>query len=168
MHPLRIFSLMIGFPQFYIAVLLVVLICSLGNRPQGSKWTYTLAIIAFGICNIIALWCAGYTVYLALPHTKAGWSNVGKLFANHTFRDIAISLAATYGLYFFGSIIHMEIWHLFTSSAQFSFLLPSCECVMCVSVGELLIHSFVFADVNILSKCFFPGSMRLAYYVNHA
>jgi len=102
-----------------------VLICSLGNRPQGSKWTYTLAIIAFGICNIIALWCAGYTVYLALPHTKAGWSNVGKLLANHTFRDIAISLAATYGLYFFGSLIHMEIWHLFTSFAQYLFLLPS-------------------------------------------
>ena len=144
-----------------------MLICSLGNRPQGSKWTYTLASIAFGICNIIVLGCAGYTLYLSLPHTKAGWSNMGKLLKVHPYRDIAIGFAATYGLYVFGSIIHMEIWHLFTSSAQYSFLLPSCECVMCVSVGELLIHSFVFADVNILSKCFFPGSMRLAYYMNH-
>ncbi|KAF8326373.1 chitin synthase 2 [Cantharellus anzutake] len=111
--------------KIYIAVLLLVLICSLGNRPQGSKWTYTFAIVAFGICNIIALWCAGFTVYLALPHTATGWSHVGKLLKNRTFRDIAISLAATYGLYFFGSIIHFEIWHLFTSFVQYLFFLPS-------------------------------------------
>jgi len=109
----------------YIAVIFVVLICSLGNRPQGSKWTYTCAIIAFGLCNIITLWCAGFTVYLALPHTAAGWENVGVLLKNSTFRDIAISLAATYGLYIFGSIIHLEIWHLFTSFFQYLFFLPS-------------------------------------------
>lgn len=63
--------------QFYIAIIFVVLICSLGNRPQGSKWTYVLAIIAFGICNIITLWCAGFTVYLAVPHTLEGWKDVG-------------------------------------------------------------------------------------------
>jgi len=30
-------------------------------------------MILFGLCNIITLWCAGYTVYLAVPHTFDGW-----------------------------------------------------------------------------------------------
>lgn len=46
---------------------------------------------------------------------------------NTTFREIVISLAATYGLYFFASFIHLEPWHMFTSFAQYMFLLPSCK-----------------------------------------
>lgn len=46
---------------------------------------------------------------------------------NATFRDIVISLAATYGLYLFGSIIHLEPWHMFTSFIQYMFFLPSCK-----------------------------------------
>jgi hypothetical protein len=34
---------------------------------------------------------------------------------NAAFRDIVISLAATYGLYFFSSFLHFEPWHMFTS-----------------------------------------------------
>jgi len=45
---------------------------------QGSKWIYALAMILFGFCNVITLWCAGYTVYLAVPHSVSGWENIGK------------------------------------------------------------------------------------------
>jgi len=114
------------FLKLYIALLFVVTVCSLGNRPQGSKWTYILAIILFGLCNIIALWSAGYTVYLAVPHTLAGWKDFSELLrTNNTFRDIVISLAATYGLYFISSFMHFEPWHMFTSFIQYMFLLPS-------------------------------------------
>jgi len=114
------------FVKLYIALLFVVIVCSLGNRPQGSKWTYVTAIILFGFCNIIALWSAGYTVYLAVPHTVAGWKDFSELLrTNDTFRDIVISLAATYGLYFFSSFMHFEPWHMFTSFIQYMFLLPS-------------------------------------------
>jgi len=97
----------------------------LGNRPQGSKWTYTIAIFLFGFCNIVTLWCAGWTVYLAVPHTLAGWEDYKRLLENPTFRDIAISLLATYGLYFISSFMHFEPWHMFTSFFQYMFLLPS-------------------------------------------
>ncbi|KAG8683909.1 Chitin synthase, class 2, partial [Ceratobasidium sp. 423] len=103
------------FLKLYIALLFVVLICSLGNRPQGSKFTYGTAIVLFGLCNVITLWCAGFTVYMALPHSISEWSKPDKLFQNRTFRDIVISLAATYGLYFFASFMHAEPWHMFTS-----------------------------------------------------
>ncbi|KZV84311.1 chitin synthase [Exidia glandulosa HHB12029] len=112
--------------KVYIGTLFLVVICSLGNRPQGSKWTYVFSIILFGLCNVITLWCAGYTVYLAVPHTLDGWKNFGNLIeTNTTFRDIVISLAATYGLYFISSFLHFEPWHMFTSFLQYMFWLPS-------------------------------------------
>jgi chitin synthase len=102
--------------RLYIAILIVITICSLGNRPQGYKNTYGAAIILFGLCNVIALWCAGYTVYMAVPHTLDGWSNIGRLIqTNAAFRNIAMAFVATCGLYFFGSFIHLEPWHMFTS-----------------------------------------------------
>ncbi|KIM24169.1 glycosyltransferase family 2 protein [Serendipita vermifera MAFF 305830] len=116
----------LAFYFLYIAVLFVVTVCSLGNRPQGSKITYGVAIILFGICNVVTLWCAGYTVYAAAPKTAQEWSQFGHLLmTNPAFRDIVISLAATYGLYFFSSILHAEPWHMFTSFLQYMFLLPS-------------------------------------------
>ncbi|KAI0720104.1 chitin synthase [Cerioporus squamosus] len=114
------------FLKLYLGLLFIILVCSLGNRPQGSKWTYSICIVLFGLCNVITLWCAGYTVYLAVPHTVDGWKDFPKLVeTNATFRDIVISLAATYGLYFIGSFMHFEPWHMFTSFIQYMFWLPS-------------------------------------------
>ncbi|TFK41905.1 glycosyltransferase family 2 protein [Crucibulum laeve] len=114
------------FLKLYIGIIFVVLVCSLGNRPQGSKWTYTSAMFLFGLCNIITMWCAGYTVYLAVPHTLDGWKDLPNLITtNKALRDIAIALLATYGLYFVGSFMHLEPWHMFTSFIQYMFLLPS-------------------------------------------
>ena len=67
--------------------------------------------------------------------------------SNATFRDIVISLAATYGLYFIGSFMHLEPWHMFTSFIQYMFWLPSCECpftrVACriLTIGHRRQHS---------------------------
>lgn len=59
---------------------------------------------------------------------------------NHAFRDIVISLAGTYGLYFIGSLMHFEPWHMFTSFLQYMFLLPSY--VNILSEWPLTIYSF--------------------------
>lgn len=114
------------FLNLYIAVMFVVLVCSLGNRPQGSRWAYTLAMVLFGLCNIITTWCAGYTVYLALPHDEDSWKNLPELvMESRTLQDIFIALLATYGLYFISSFMHFEPWHMFTSFGQYMLLLPS-------------------------------------------
>jgi chitin synthase len=113
------------FLKLYIALLFFVTVCSLGNRPQGSKWMYIIAILLFGVCNIITLWCAGFTVYLAVPHTLDGWKDYRSLLKKSNTLHIVISLAATYGLYLFSSLLHFEPWHMFTSFIQYLFLLPS-------------------------------------------
>ena len=37
---------------FYLGLLMMCFILSLGNRPQGSKWGYTAAMIGFSIVTI--------------------------------------------------------------------------------------------------------------------
>ncbi|KAI5124112.1 hypothetical protein M0805_000926 [Coniferiporia weirii] len=112
--------------KLYIALIFIIVVCSLGNRPQGSKWTYIFCMIALGFCSVVTLWCAGFTVYLAVPHTTSGWEHIGSLIeTNETFRDIVISLVATYGLYFISSFMYLEPWHMFTCFIQYMFLLPS-------------------------------------------
>jgi hypothetical protein len=57
---------------------------------------------------------------------------------NKAFRELVISLAATYGLYFIGSFMHFEPWHMFTSFIQYMFFLPSCEwLVRAITDGSL-------------------------------
>ena len=41
------------------------------------------------------------------------------------FRDIFISLAATYGMYFLTSLLYGEPWHMLTSFVQYLFMMPS-------------------------------------------
>ena len=37
---------------FYLGLLITCFLLSLGNRPQGAKWAYTLAFIGFGLITI--------------------------------------------------------------------------------------------------------------------
>jgi len=85
-----------------------------------------MAMVLFGLCNVITTWCAAYTVYLAVPHTLDGWKDFPQLFKdNKTLQEIVVALLATYGLYLISSIMHFEPWHMFTSFIQYMFLLPS-------------------------------------------
>ena len=58
------------FLKLYLGLIFIILVCSLGNWPQGSKWTYPICIVLFGLCKV--------TVYLAVPHTLTGWKDFGQ------------------------------------------------------------------------------------------
>ncbi len=66
------------FQNVFIAMIIVVLVCSLGNRPQGSNFAYTSAIVIFALIMGLVLYAAGYTTYLALDASglthASGWS----------------------------------------------------------------------------------------------
>lgn len=40
------------FNYFYLGLLIMCFILALGNRPQGSKWGYTLAMLGFALITI--------------------------------------------------------------------------------------------------------------------
>ncbi|KAL1405810.1 Chitin synthase, class 2 [Vanrija albida] len=123
------------FNKVYIGIIFVVLICSLGNRPQGANFMYTLCILLFAVCQGILLYCAGWTVYQTVPHTAEGWRDWRGLFSNRTFLSLAMSFMATYGLYVLSSLMYLDPWHMLHSFIQYLFLLPS-------YVNILLIYAF--------------------------
>ncbi|CAG8828269.1 14063_t:CDS:1, partial [Dentiscutata erythropus] len=79
--------------SLYLMVIITIFISSMGNRPQGSKTTYTLCIILFATIMATMLYCAGYTVYLALssgpdPVNFTSFKSIKEAIKTAAFRDI--------------------------------------------------------------------------------
>ncbi|CAG8527600.1 2889_t:CDS:2 [Paraglomus occultum] len=117
----------------YLSLLIISFILSMGNRPQGSKWSYTFAMLFYAGLMGYMLFAAGWLtlkgVNAALEETNgkltgANLSTISAVFQNETFRNIVLSLASTYGLYFVASALFFEPWHMFTSFIQYMFLVP--------------------------------------------
>jgi chitin synthase len=122
--------------QLYLLLIILIFVASLGNRPQGSRALYMVAIIAFSIIMVCMLYVAGYTVYLHVPRTSEEWKQIdNKLIHSSTFRNLVISLMSTYGLYLISSLLHLEPWHMITSFVQYLLLLPA-------FVNILMVYAF--------------------------
>jgi chitin synthase len=114
---------------FYLGLLMMCFILSLGNRPQGSKYGYTTAFIGFAIITIYMtvclLWCSRLVLSLidgmqfaAFFLAFKGVENIAKVqgrpvalgdvFSNSIFRNIVLSLLATLGLYLISSVIFVS------------------------------------------------------------
>jgi chitin synthase len=92
-------------------------------------------MFCFALLFGIALYCTVWTIYLAVPHTLQGWKQFDELLKQSGFRDIALSIASTYGLYILLSILHYDPWHLLTCFIQYMFLLPSKCKVACLAAS---------------------------------
>lgn len=124
------------FKELYLLAIVMQFVLSLGNRPQGSKWFYILCIVLFAMIMLLMLYVATFSVVKQVPHSAAEWSQFGNKLANvPTFRDLVISLASTYGLYFISSFLHFEPWHMFTCFLQYLLLLPA-------FVNILMVYAF--------------------------
>ncbi|KAI8621114.1 chitin synthase-domain-containing protein [Chytriomyces sp. MP71] len=120
--------------QGYVASIVLIFVLSLGNRPQGSKWTYFVIMCLFAIIMAVLLYLGVFAVYAVVLYSKAqlsksgntgAWDSAKYLFSISLFRDIVASLASTYGMYFIASFLYLEPWHMFTSLLQYLMLLPS-------------------------------------------
>ncbi|KAF9476207.1 glycosyltransferase family 2 protein [Pholiota conissans] len=111
---------------FYLGLLIMCFILSLGNRPQGSKWGYTGAMIGFSLITIYMTVAAFLLAFKGLSNlAKSETLTFSSIFTNHIFRNIVISLVATLGLYIIASIIFFEPWHMITSFIQYLLMAPS-------------------------------------------
>ncbi|KAF8187725.1 glycosyltransferase family 2 protein [Pholiota molesta] len=111
---------------FYLGLLIMCFILSLGNRPQGSKWGYTGAMIGFAFITIYMTVAAFLLAFKGLGNlAKAQTLTFASIFTNHIFRNIVVSLVATLGLYIIASIIFFEPWHMITSFIQYLLMAPS-------------------------------------------
>jgi len=77
-----------------------------------------------------------------LSIVKGGPSALPETLKKSFFRNFVISLLGTVGLYFIASFIHLDPWHMFTSSIQYLIVFPSYISVLSV---------YAFANVHDVS-----------------
>jgi len=125
--------------SLYLIIIVIIFICSMGNRPQGTKLIYTLCIVLFVFIMASMLFCSIYimylTVYKAAPIDFKNPLKIQEALKNAAFCDIVISVALTYLLYLFSSFIYCEPWHMLSSLVQYLLLIPS-------YVNILMIYAF--------------------------
>ncbi|SAM01537.1 hypothetical protein [Absidia glauca] len=117
----------------YIFLFIVAFICSMGNRPQGSKWMFTISVLAYAVIMAYTLFAGVWLSYQSILDAmdtsewdQDGWAtNLSLLFVEPGFRSVLISATSTYGLYVISSIIHLDPWHMITSFVQYLLLLPT-------------------------------------------
>jgi chitin synthase len=96
---------------FYLGLLIMCFLLSLGNRPQGSKWGYTLAFVGFGFVTIymtVAAFLLAYKGIQSVAQAEGRAIQVSDFFTNSIFTDVVLSLAATLGLYIVASLIFVS------------------------------------------------------------
>ncbi|KAJ3327799.1 Chitin synthase, class 2 [Blyttiomyces sp. JEL0837] len=144
--------------QVYLFSIALSFVCSLGNRPQGSKVIYTFCMLLFALSMGVMLYLGGFDIYSVIkqsydPRRRIttynlfnGTSqdlffstprlNVLQMLQQYpAFRDMALSVGATYGMYLVASLLFLEPWHMITSMLQYLFLLPS-------YVNILMVYAF--------------------------
>jgi chitin synthase len=85
-------------------------------------------------------WTIGVTVKKNLDKLTATGMSAAQAFgqslvSSPAFRDIFVSLMATYGVYVVSSLLYLDPWHMLTSFLQYLFLLPS-------YVNILMVYAF--------------------------
>ncbi|KAG8768582.1 Chitin synthase, class 1 [Ceratobasidium sp. 428] len=125
--PKAIHYLNIILNYFYLGMLTMCFLLSLGNRPQGSKFGYTMAFIGFGLITVYMTFAAFFLAVKSINDltSQEGPLNFGSFFTNSIFRNVVISIAATLGLYIVASLLFLEPWHMITSFIQYLLMAPS-------------------------------------------
>lgn len=109
--------------ELYLMSIVLIVVTSLGNRPQGSKWIFIFSMVLFTFIMMVTYYLVAFTIYQVIISMPS--SSLSDLFSRSQFRDIIISMTSTYGLYFLSSLIYLEPWHMFTSFFQYMLFLPS-------------------------------------------
>ncbi|RMJ23031.1 chitin synthase [Aspergillus sp. HF37] len=107
----------------YLGFLFLQFILALGNRPKGSKFSYLVSFVVFGVIQLYVVVDALYLVVRAFSggapmdfETDKGLGAfLASFFGSAGAGIIIIALAATFGLYFVASIMYLDPWHMFTS-----------------------------------------------------
>lgn len=115
----------------YLGFLITQFILALGNRPKGSKLTYLISFVIFGLINAYLIVLSMYLAINGITSTSFNTNSTSDFFksffgsANGSGGIIIVALAATFGLYFVASFMYLDPWHMFTSFAQYLLLMSS-------------------------------------------
>ncbi|KAG0018590.1 Chitin synthase, class 1 [Entomortierella chlamydospora] len=120
----KVLSVILDYVYEFLVIVMFVL--SMGNRPTGSKVLYITAMIFFAFLMFYMTFAAIWLTKLGIETAvEGGATSFSAILADPNFSTIILSLASTYGLYLFTSIIYLEPWHMFTSFIQYLCMVPS-------------------------------------------
>ncbi|KAK4514549.1 uncharacterized protein ATC70_002147 [Mucor velutinosus] len=92
------------FKYAYAFLLFVIFICSMGNRPQGSKFLFMACLVGFAIIMCYMLFCSSWLIYkgIQLAAEKYDWTyntttNFQIAMSDPGLRNMVISLSSTWG-----------------------------------------------------------------------
>ncbi|GAA95000.1 glycosyltransferase family 2 protein [Mixia osmundae IAM 14324] len=106
--------------KLYQATLIACFLLALGNRPQGSRKSYTAVMVIFAV---LCLYMAVGAVFCIVKAVEGSASRA-------IFSQMLLSLICTYGSWFLASLIALDPWHMVTSMTQYLLLAPSYICVL--------------------------------------
>ncbi|KAI9318694.1 chitin synthase 1 [Dichotomocladium elegans] len=119
------------FRYIYLFVIVVVFICSMGNRPQVTKRLFAACLAVFSFLMVYMLFAAAWMVYKGIQFAKSNiqWtddagSNFALVLENPGLRNMIVSVLATYGIYFVSSLLYRQPMHMLTSFLPYLILLP--------------------------------------------
>ncbi|KAF8160662.1 chitin synthase-domain-containing protein [Crassisporium funariophilum] len=100
--------------QYVMASMIIAcFLFSMGNKPSASKWKYKLSAI---ILSILMLYMIIASIICAVQAgSQGGTANTVML----------LSIAVTYGLYAFSSLLAFDPWHMITSFIPYMLLSPT-------------------------------------------
>ena len=114
----------------YLAFVLLQFILALGNRPKGSRWSYLVSFVFFGLVQLYVIADSLYLVINAFSN-GLGFNGqdadviVASFFSPNGTSIILLAIAATFGLYYVASFLYLDPWHMFTSFGQYLLLMSS-------------------------------------------
>ncbi|KAJ3147373.1 Chitin synthase, class 2 [Geranomyces variabilis] len=124
----------VSLPFFFLfpAVLCVLFVASLGNRPQASKGIYQASMVLFGLIGIAMMALLGYKISQLFTDHKG----LGSVFEIGSGMSYIFSIGVTLGAYVVGAFLQGDAWHLVNGSLfMYMVCLPS-------YINVLQIYSF--------------------------
>lgn len=109
-------ALFLLFKYILIIAISAQFVLSLGNRPQGSKTLFVGTTVMLSLTMTYTMIISLYFVIKTLLDPAGESTGV--------LVTIVFSLAATYGVYAFMSLLYCDPWHMITSSIQYFLQLP--------------------------------------------
>lgn len=113
------------FLWIYVATTVITFVISFGNRPEGTSKVYFAMLLFYAILMSYTMFAAIFLSVKAVQDFVKEKSFQEMVFHNSRFRDLVVSMASTYVLYFVASFLYFEPWHMFTSFLQYLLISPT-------------------------------------------
>lgn len=120
--------LSVAFLWLYLASLVTTFVLAFGNKPKGTKKFYIVIVTFFAVLMVYMIFAAIYMAVKAIEDIYNEHKNdftFSIIFTEARFRDLIVATSSTYLLYFIGSFMFLEPYHMFTSFIQYLLLSPA-------------------------------------------